>query len=229
MTFVSSEELQDLWARHDAAWRDPAQIVSQWEEAAATDPGLLQHTVRGEWWETLARLGITLLVTREYEHLVMAMHAGGRRPHVTFLRLPHPSGLAVDRQRGIVHVASTRNPNQLYDLAPVAAYLNACHRLMALPRLLLVDRACHDRYGGTGTTLDWHALRENRQRLRGMPLVLAGGLTADNVAEAIAAVRPWAVDVASGVESAPGAKSPELVKRFVEAAKTAFGKLPAKN
>jgi phosphoribosylanthranilate isomerase len=114
------------------------------------------------------------------------------------------------------------------DLAPLEQYLTDCHRLMALPRLLLVDRACGDRYGGTGTTLDWNWLALNRHRFRGTPLVLAGGLNPDNVARAIAAVRPWGVDVASGVEAAPGAKSPELVRRFVEAATTAFRQLLAK-
>jgi phosphoribosylanthranilate isomerase len=114
------------------------------------------------------------------------------------------------------------------DLAPVGEYLNACHRLMAPPRLLLVDRACGDRYGGTGRSLDWNWLAQNRARFHGLPLVLAGGLNPDNVAAAIAAVRPWAVDVASGVESSPGTKSPELVKRFVAAATTAFRLLLAK-
>lgn len=108
-----------LWARHHAEWRDPAQITSQWREAADTDPRLLRHVVRGAFWETLAVSGATFLVTREYEHLVMALRADSAGPHVTYMRLPHPSGLAVDRRRGVVHVASTRNPNQVYDLRPV--------------------------------------------------------------------------------------------------------------
>jgi uncharacterized protein (TIGR03032 family) len=107
----------DLWARHDREWRDPAQVASQWEDAAAVDRRLLRTTVRGDWWELLDELGITLLVTREYEHLVIAMAAG----RSTFMRIPHPSGLAVDRERGVVHLASTRNPNQVYDLQPVEA------------------------------------------------------------------------------------------------------------
>ena len=51
-----------------------------------------------------------------------------------------------------------------------------------------------------------------------MPLILSGGLGPDNVAEAIAAARPWAVDSASGTESAPGVKDPEKVRRFLELA-----------
>ncbi|MEI6043102.1 MAG: DUF4915 domain-containing protein [Chloroflexota bacterium] len=119
MTVPSPEELDLLWSRHHAEWRDLGQIASQWQEAAETDPQLLRYTAQGTWWETLAELGITLLVTREYEHLVMALHAAGGTPAISYLRLPHPSGLAVDQQRQEVYIASTRNPNQVYDLKPV--------------------------------------------------------------------------------------------------------------
>jgi uncharacterized protein (TIGR03032 family) len=116
-------ELDALWARHSAEWRDPAQITAQWEDAASVDPTLLRFRVRGAWWETLAALDATLIVTREYEHLVMAMTVIDGEPHQSYLKLPHPSGLAVDESRGIIHVASTRNPNQVYDLAPITGYL----------------------------------------------------------------------------------------------------------
>jgi uncharacterized protein (TIGR03032 family) len=66
---------------------------------------------------------MTLLITREYEHLVIALRATDCEPVVTFMPLPHPSGLTVDRDRGIVHIASTRNPNQVYDLQPVSGLL----------------------------------------------------------------------------------------------------------
>jgi phosphoribosylanthranilate isomerase len=55
----------------------------------------------------------------------------------------------------------------------------------------------------------------------GLRILLAGGLTADNVAEAIARVRPWGVDVASGTEASPGVKDPTLVRRFIQAAQAA--------
>lgn len=113
--------LDASWERHNAEWREPAQIASSWREAVRTDPRLLRCAVRGPWWETLAGFGITLLVTREYEHLVVAMNASGKRPLITYLPMPHPSGLAVDRSRGVIHIASTRNPNQVIDLAPVTA------------------------------------------------------------------------------------------------------------
>lgn len=71
---------------------------------------------------------------------------------------------------------------------------------------------------GSGRVFDW-SLAEGAPS--GLRVLLAGGLTADNVAEAIDRVRPWGVDVASGVESAPGVKDPTLVRRFVRAAKDA--------
>jgi len=110
----------DLWALHGRQWREPAQIASQWREACETDPALLQASARGRFWELLAERGLTLLVTREYEHLIMALSCAGGRPRTSFMPMPHPSGLALDERRGVVHVASTRNPNQVYELEPVS-------------------------------------------------------------------------------------------------------------
>ena len=120
---IARHPLAARWARHHAAWRDPVQVAVQWREATETDPRALRYTVSGEWWETLAVSGATFLVTREYEHVVMALRADEQGPVVTYLPLPHPSGLAVDRARGIVHLASTRNPNQVYDLRPVSGVM----------------------------------------------------------------------------------------------------------
>lgn len=114
----------DLWSSHDAAWRHPAQVASQWYEAAALDPQLLRHTAGRSWWDTLAAHGLTLLVTREYEHLLMALRASARGPVVSHMPMPHPSGLAVGPRRKTVHVASTRNPNVVFDLAPVGNLLS---------------------------------------------------------------------------------------------------------
>jgi phosphoribosylanthranilate isomerase len=68
--------------------------------------------------------------------------------------------------------------------------------------------------GGTGETFDWGLVRERRSKV---PLILSGGLTAENVAEAIAAVEPYAVDTASGTELAPGHKDPEKLRAFFDA------------
>jgi uncharacterized protein (TIGR03032 family) len=118
--------------------------VSQWREAAQTDPRLLEYRVRGAWWETLAKTKATLLVTREYEHLIMAICAPSTGPELSYLPLPHPSGLVVDRARQVVHVASTRNPNQLYELRPVAGVLKRLDSRAAdvAGRPLLPVRSC---------------------------------------------------------------------------------------
>jgi uncharacterized protein (TIGR03032 family) len=116
----SDHQLAGMWTRHAAEWRDTAQVSSQWREAADTDPRLLESRASKGWWSTLEQLGITLFVTREYEHLVLAL-AG--RAHTSYFPMPHPSGLAVDRKARCVHVASTRNPNQIYTFKPLASLL----------------------------------------------------------------------------------------------------------
>ena len=80
---------------------------------------------------------------------------------------------------------------------------------------LLVDSTDESGAGGTGRTHDWTATRD--LAVEG-PIVLAGGLTPENVARAVETVDPFAVDVASGVEAAPGSKDPDAMTAFVEAA-----------
>lgn len=81
----------------------------------------------------------------------------------------------------------------------------------------LLDAYVKDRPGGTGQAFDWQLARTASSRVK---IILAGGLTPENVAEAVRAARPYAVDVASGVEETPGNKSRDLVNRFVRAAKS---------
>jgi uncharacterized protein (TIGR03032 family) len=113
----------ELWDFHSAEWREPAQICSQWRDAAAVDPLLLKVKVSRHWWGLLSELGLTLLITREYEHLAVALSAPGGQPRLSFLALPHPSGLVVNRKTDSIHLASTRNPNQVYTLKPLLGAL----------------------------------------------------------------------------------------------------------
>jgi phosphoribosylanthranilate isomerase len=87
---------------------------------------------------------------------------------------------------------------------------------------LLVDASVTGMYGGTGQTIDWTRLAGFEKSIGRIPLILAGGLTPSNVAEAIRTVRPHAVDVASGVESSTGKKDPAKMRDFVAAARSAF-------
>ena len=86
----------------------------------------------------------------------------------------------------------------------------------------LIDTADPVRRGGTGKTVDWP---QAASAARGRRIVLAGGLTPDNVADAIGAVRPFGVDVSSGVEDAPGVKNADKVARFLASARSAFEQL----
>ena len=112
-------------------------------------------------------------------------------------------------------------------LAPVGDFLVKARRLNCSPRMLLIDAQQPGQFGGTGVAVDWDRLRRELDgiNLAGSPLILAGGLTPENVAEAIAIVRPDAVDVATGVEYAQGRKDADLVNRFVDAANSAFDRL----
>ena len=83
-------------------------------------------------------------------------------------------------------------------------------------QLLLFDAHAAGEFGGTGKTADWDAAAQLASQCR---LLLAGGLTPENVTQAIQRVQPWGVDVASGVESAPGVKDRTKVVAFIKAAK----------
>ena len=83
--------------------------------------------------------------------------------------------------------------------------------------VLLLDPFVPGVYGGTGRTLDWRIAAEIARKT---PTVLAGGLTPDNVGEAVRSVQPWAVDVSSGVET-DGVKDPQKIRAFIAAAKSA--------
>jgi len=85
--------------------------------------------------------------------------------------------------------------------------------------LLLLDAVAGPQRGGTGTRVDWQQAAAIARRRK---VVLAGGLTPGNVAEAVAAVRPYGVDVSSGVETSPGRKDWDKVSRFLENARNAF-------
>jgi phosphoribosylanthranilate isomerase len=83
---------------------------------------------------------------------------------------------------------------------------------------LLVDGYTPDTHGGAGVRFDWEAVAARRGELpTGMRLIAAGGLRPENVADAVRILRPHAVDVSSGVESAPGRKDPQAVREFVRA------------
>ena len=132
--------------------------------------------------------------------------------------------------RQLISAFSVHEPE---DLDPIAAYLQACEsekasgRKKCFPRAILVDAREPGMYGGTGKTAPWEIVRDFRNDLGGplimikVPIILAGGLTPENIAQAVDLVRPWGVDVASGVESSPGRKDVDKMKRFIDNARAA--------
>lgn len=110
-------------------------------------------------------------------------------------------------------------------IGPIVSWLDRSAELGAMPHRCLVDAQRPGEYGGTGQTVDWRlaaVLAGRSDRARWM---LAGGLTPDNVAAAIATVRPGGVDTASGVELSPGRKDRPRMQAFIAAAKAALDKL----
>jgi phosphoribosylanthranilate isomerase len=84
---------------------------------------------------------------------------------------------------------------------------------------VLLDSFTKNQYGGTGKTHDWTVSKQIKEAIAPVPVILAGGLKPENVKEAILAVKPYAVDVASGIEASPAIKDPNKIHAFVENAK----------
>lgn len=103
-------------------------------------------------------------------------------------------------------------------LREIDDYLNQCESVGWLPGGVLVDAFVEGQMGGTGHQAPWELLAEWKPRV---PLILAGGLTPDNVAEAVRLVRPAGIDVASGIESAPGVKDHSKMRAFIQNARAA--------
>ncbi len=102
------------------------------------------------------------------------------------------------------------------DFASLAAEQFAAYSAGGVaPWAWLVDARVPHVYGGSGETVDWDSLDAAGRDERWPPLILAGGLTPENIARAIQTANPWGVDVAGGVESSPGVKNLTRIEEFV--------------
>jgi phosphoribosylanthranilate isomerase len=126
-----------------------------------------------------------------------------------------PEDLLALRQLQVVRAFRLRTAS---DWSIVNEYLARARALSRLPDAILIDAYVAGQSGGTGATVASDVLDSIPPLPR---LILAGGLTPENVAAKVACVQPWMVDVASGVESAPGRKDPAKVAAFVNAARSA--------
>ena len=106
------------------------------------------------------------------------------------------------------------------NLDGLGTYLKECRHWNCELSGCLVDAQVDGSYGGSGKTVPWERLVREYRFDKWPPLILAGGLTATNVAEAISVTHPWGVDVASGVESTPGIKDLALVQLFIRQARS---------
>lgn len=116
---MDHNELEALRDRQNRSLRDPQQIIS----ASFSDAGIikdsLKHKASKSFIDLLESLKVTLFVTREYENLVVALTAANGKLTQTALPLPHPSGIAADRKKGLLYIAATRNPNYILEMKAV--------------------------------------------------------------------------------------------------------------
>jgi phosphoribosylanthranilate isomerase len=127
---------------------------------------------------------------------------GENLPDVDFVREQLPNMLVIG--------AVKANPANAIDKAKKAAKtFDAVH----------LDSFVNGKHGGTGVVHDWNLSQRVKQVINPKPLILAGGLTSENVAEAVCTVEPYAVDVSSGVELQPGIKDKQKMVEFVKNAK----------
>lgn len=160
----------------------------------------------------------TVLVTHledATEILALADHIGADTIQVHGLVTTDTLAAVFERAQGrrvmrAVHVVGAEAVEHALEIADL------CHAV-------LLDSRTSDRLGGTGRTHDWSISRQavDTLRDRGRPVILAGGLSPENVANAVRAVHPFAVDVNSGVEDAEGDKVPERCAAFVSRAREA--------
>ncbi len=126
---------------------------------------------------------------------------------------------------GNLRIIRAFRPRSWGDLKEIANYARECKANNTPLAAVLIDGATGSAFGGTGQLAPWNLAARYREAFEGHSppaLILAGGLTPENVADAIRSVRPDAVDTASGVEIAPGRKDPLKMKAFVQAAQQAL-------
>lgn len=155
-------------------------------------------------------------------HPVAQVETIANRCRLTALQLhgDEPPSYLADLQRRVPSIQLIRACRIGQDrLRSVRDYLHECQTWKCQIMACLVDAHVPGLYGGSGKKLPWGRLAREYRTDEWPPLILAGGLTPQNVALAIATTKPWGVDVASGVESAPGVKDINLVRQFVENAR----------
>jgi phosphoribosylanthranilate isomerase len=112
----------------------------------------------------------------------------------------------INKLKDIKTIKAFRIQNEK-DITPIKKYK---------PDAILLDGYSENKMGGTGTTFDWKIVKKLKTSI---PIIVAGGLTHLNVSQAIKIVKPYGVDVSSGVETKPGQKDKRLIRKFIDAVK----------
>ncbi len=181
---------------------DAAHIVSVLSVSATRAVGLFVNHSRDEIESITAQAGLAAI----------QLHGDETPSFVTDLHQRHPDWEILKAFR----IGDS--------LQPVVEFLAECETLNVRLAGCLIDARVDGSFGGTGEVAPWRLIARDYDRTNWPPLILAGGLTPDNVASAIKTVRPMGVDTASGVESSLGVKDTKLLARFVAEAQRAFAK-----
>ncbi|RJQ30460.1 DUF4915 domain-containing protein [Candidatus Parcubacteria bacterium] len=120
---IQRKRFEEAHRRANEELRNPVEVVS-YEITEDHWNDYFQYKTTGAWWEILQEKEVTLLVTREYEHLILAMNCRGNCRNLSFFKTPHPSGLCVDDKHGALFAAATRNPNQVIEFKTVKKLKN---------------------------------------------------------------------------------------------------------
>ncbi len=124
----------------------------------------------------------------------------------------HDSVLVTQTLHWMMDLSGERNISALEEQVKSLRDVGHVHRL-------LIDTKVGKALGGTGTSFNWKMAQVVFEKAAGLPLIVAGGLNPHNVSEAIETLKPWGVDVASGVEFVPGRKDPDRLRLFIEQAR----------
>jgi len=155
--------------------------------------GVFVNEVEGTLCDVADRTGVTAI----------QMHGDNEDPHV--------ADLVVARRPALKVLAAISMVRERPDGWAMMWHPDVVHAF-------LVDSGSSSKHGGTGNVFNWRASLPTLEIIKRLGRVIAaGGLTSKNVAEAVEILKPWGVDVASGVESSPGKKDPEKVRAFVKA------------
>ncbi|MHA1237819.1 MAG: phosphoribosylanthranilate isomerase [Candidatus Odinarchaeia archaeon] len=158
------------------------------------------------------------LVPRNVETVIVSTTSNTEEIREIALNLK-PSAIQVYTQLGSSLCGSLKNIKKMLCLPGLKSTVELAYEVSKNYDAIVVDTFTGRKLGGTGVTHNWKITREIRDKLYPTPIFIAGGLTPENVEAAVLAVKPYGVDVSSGVESSPGVKDPEKIITFIHNAK----------